>query len=912
MKNKIPSEKFINDLSFIFKNFQDVLVSSGEQDKIKYLPWINKKLSLPDINHSTNKISQLYSISFQLLNMIEENIAVQYRRKLENNNNFSELRYLFPGVFNNVKDIDKNALMEAFDNIIIEPVLTAHPTEAKRTTILEHHRELYLQLVKLENPIWTQQEKEQINKDIKSILEKLWGTGEIYLEKPDVISEVNNILHYLVNVFPNVLPTLDQRFKYFLCKYGIDEDFILEYNIYPHISFGTWVGGDRDGNPNITAEITLKTLELLRTNALKIIYNSLYNLSKRLSYTDAMLSDIHILENKINEYKNKLTERLNLISHKNDNETIRQFINLMCLRLPINIQNNKFNKIESFDFAYKNSYELLDDLYFLNDVLKKNNLINAAKTDLRNVILLVKSFGFHLAKLDIRQNSIYHEKVIVDILKKTVDIDYLSMNEDERKRFLINELENIRPFTNKNLSYGKDVDETLNLMHNIFDFMKNYSKHAIGSYIVSLTQSVSDLLEVYVLACEAGLIIKENGKIYSLINVVPLFETIEDLQRAPEILDEFLSLSIIKNSLEYQMKLNNYKYPTQEIMVGYSDSNKDGGIITSRWEIYKAQVKLNKIAEKHGIKIKFFHGRGGTISRGGGPTHKFIETIPDISSGKLKITEQGETISQKYSNFLTAVYNLELFYAGVFQKYLNTNNLVDEKIYDIMELLSKYSFDKYRSLVKDKDFIIFFKQATPIDVLQNIKIGSRPAKRTNVDTIEDLRAIPWVFSWNQNRFFIPNWYGVGSALENLMLNYPETYNFICENVSSNVFLEQLFSNIETGIASASLKFIKKYSQLVEQSDIRDKFLKDIVDEYLMTEKHLKNIYKKDLKTRHPRLYVTINYRNEPLEVLHNIQIKLLKKWRKAVNNNQFTKAEKILTQLLVNLNAIASGLRNTG
>jgi len=911
---KLPSFKFINDLNSLIVQFQEVLKSTNNKQYIKYLPWVGKlhENSKDEINK--DKLFQLLSISFQILNMVEENIAVQYRRKLEINNDIEKLQYLFPGVFNQIKNYDKNKIIDGLKKIYIEPVLTAHPTEAKRTTILEHHRDLYLLLVKKENPIWTKIEREQIDNEIRSILERLWFTGEINLEKPNFISELNSILHYFNNVFPNVLPTLDQRFRYYLQQIGISENEIITNNIFLNIKFGSWVGGDRDGHPFVTPEVTKYTLMEMRKNALRIIFSTLNNTAKKLSHSNNLTPIYDELNNKIIEYKNLLQSRLNSIPYNNTNEAFREFINLIILRLPIKYEQNKFVELYDFPESYKNSNELINDLNIMLKALKFANSHNVIINEIRNLLVIVKTFGFHLAKLDIRQNSAYHENVI-DLIIKTIYsnlIDYKKLSDLEKCRFLQNELEQIRPFTNINYPV-KDVAKTqLELMDILYNHISKYGFNGIGSYIVSMTKDVSDLLEVYFIAREAGLIQKDGEKIYSLISVVPLFETLDDLEKSPKILRQFLNHHITKNTLEFRKKLFGYDFPVQEIMVGYSDSNKDCGILASRWGIFKAQIDLTKVASEYGVKLKFFHGRGGTISRGGGPTHKFIESIPDISSGQIKITEQGETIAQKYSNFLTAVYNLELFYAGVSQKFLNQNYEPNITVYAIMDLLSEFSKNKYKALIEDENFITFFKQVTPIDVLENIKIGSRPAKRTNLNTFEDLRAIPWVFSWNQNRYFLPNWYGVGTALLTLKKEKPELFSYLVENIENEIIMDHIFSAVEVGIESASIEFIKKYAKLVEDDKIRNKFLNLILDEFHLTKNLLKEIYKSDLKHRHPRLYITINYRNKPLRILHNYQINLLKKWRDANSKNNEKIANEYLKSLLININAIASGLRNTG
>lgn len=444
--------------------------------------------------------------------------------------------------------------------------------------------------------------------------------------------------------------------------------------------------------------------------------------------------------------------------------------------------------------------------------------------------------------------------------------------------------------------------------------ISNYEHYAIGSLIVSMTRSVSDLLMVYLLSREAGLTeFSPNGIIITL-PVVPLFETIEDLKNSPAIMDKYLSQPVVRNSLLYQQKINNLKEPVQEIMVGYSDSNKDGGIIASAWHLYKAQKDLINIGEKHGIKIKFFHGKGGTISRGAGPTHWFLRSLPDGSvAGNIKITEQGESIERKYANRTNAAYNLELLVAGsvalsVLQKKKKKD---DSESTEILEIMSEESLKHYKDLTQDDDFITFFREATPIDAIESSRIGSRPSRRTGKKTISDLRAIPWVFSWSQSRFNLTSWYGVGSTVKMLKEKHPDKFSRLKELMLSDNLIRYIFTNIDTSLIATDEEIMENYASLVRSEKVRDKILGKIMNELKITREMISALIERPFEQRRKSHYYSTILRAEALNYLHDSQIKLLRTWRE---NKKKTEEEdqELLVKLLKSINAIANAMGNTG
>lgn len=911
-------DKLNSDYISLLKNLRLVLERLGEKSITYLLPSLDENdKDLNKVNHLPEKAVELLSLSFQLLNMSEENVAAQYRRSIENSEDSKSLPGLWPFSIEKMKNygLSESEILETIKSIHIEPVLTAHPTEAKRATILEQHRELYLLIVQLENQMWTPYERKEINKKIESVIERLWRTGEIYLRKPDVISEIRNIEHYLKNVFPIVLPILDTRLKQAWEESGFSKTVFQDASDFPKVSFGDWVGGDRDGHPFVTPEITSYVLQRFRNLSMEMYNDKLIELSKNLSLSDYLQNPPKSLLDAIKKYSNLLGELGKECIERNPDEPWRQFCNLIRYRLPS--EENK--KSIPVSYLYKNKSEFSQDISILKNSLDSVKATRLVETEIFPLERWLITFGFHMAHLDIRQNSSYHEKAIDQILKSAgiANPDYSLMSEEERLAFLDKELSSPRPFLLPSISAGLEADNLLATYRTIQTHIQANGYAGIGSFIISMTRSVSDLLLVFLFFRESGILVNTEFGLVSPIPIVPLFETIDDLENSSAILDSFLSKKIVLNSLKYKKKIDKSTNSIQQIMLGYSDSNKDGGILASQWNLYRTQNRLTKIAQKHGIQLNFFHGRGGSISRGGGKTHRFLDALPHESlTGNIRMTVQGETIAQKYANKINAVYNMELFLATATKvtarhKFRSKKNHPSESI---VSKLAKRSGEVYAELLNSEGFIEFYSQATPIDAIENSRIGSRPTRRTGSRTIADLRAIPWVFSWNQSRFYLPNWYGSGKALQELKEHSPKEFSIIQSEVEEWHFLKYAILNVETGIHSAKLSQMTAYSQLVEDVTIRDKFLKLISEEFNRTRDILNELFNHiPVEKRRPKMIQTIAMRERSLEILHAHQISLLKKWRDSVKNGaEDSEKESLLQPLLLTVNAIASGLRTTG
>ncbi|MBN1820008.1 MAG: phosphoenolpyruvate carboxylase, partial [Prolixibacteraceae bacterium] len=597
------------------------------------------------------------------------------------------------------------------------------------------------------------------------------------------------------------------------------------------------------------------------------------------------------------------------------NEAYKLFVLLLIRKLPVNIGKAQSFELEDKKGSYSRSLQLINDLEILKDALLVKNYSSLACNSVNRAINFVKTFGFHLAELDIRQNSQYYSKAFEQLvaISNPLNKNTGSWNEKSKMILIEEELRSNRPFIRdfKTLPVeAKNVIDTFTILRQHID---KYSEIALGSLIVSMTRNVTDLLTVYLLAKEAGLTFFDKTLI-SKLHIVPLFETIPDLIDSPSILEKYFSYPEVQNSLEFQRKQKNLSGKIQEVMIGYSDSNKDGGILASTWFLYKAQKEISEVGMKFGIKIKFFHGKGGSISRGAGPVHWFLRSLPhNTLSGKFKITEQGESIEKKFANKINAVYNLELMVAG---STLNTllhqlQENQDNEVSEIMEYMGKESYEIYTRLLNNDHFLEFYRQATPIDVIEESKIGSRPARRTGKQTFSDLRAIPWVFSWGQARYHITSWYGVGSTLQKMQNEHENKYLKLKKLIRENQFIRYVLTNIDTSLASTDEKIMKMYAELVKDRNVKNSILTLLLDELKLTRSLMAELLGRSIKERRKNHYYSTTLRAEALDVLHKNQVRNLKQWRKIKGNN--TKEEKeILNQLLISVNAIANAMGNTG
>ncbi|RZV40874.1 MAG: phosphoenolpyruvate carboxylase [Acidimicrobiia bacterium] len=898
----LDSAKVDADFAFLLDAFSEVLEELGAGDVAAALPWRGAGSETGrTASVDQRRLTQALSIAFRLATLAEENASAQHRRDLENQQGLDAVSGLWGRTLSDLSAAGHtpSAIAGALAGVEVEPVLTAHPTEAKRATVLEQHRALYLHLVAGENQMWTPAERDLIREDVKADLERLWRTGDIFLERPGVADELRNVVHYLLRVFPEAIPRVDARLRSGWQAAGFDP-MLLDHGRLPRLSFGTWVGGDRDGHPFVTADVTRRTLGELHRNAVELIDGSLQTLTVGLSLSDRLVDVPSALSDWLSASAEAAGGAGRRAIERNPEESFRQCVNLMRARLPGGPASN----------PYRTASELVADLTLLHDWLVEVGADRLAHHDLEPAIRLAETFGFHLARLDIRQNSRFHDLAVGQLLAAARVPDGESFGEwDEASRLelLATELQSPRPLARPDAELGDEAKAVLACYRVVRAHIDERGPEGLGSLIVSMTRSVSDLLAVYLLAKEAGLATIERGELRCLLPVVPLFETIDDLEAGPGILRTFLQHPVTGRTLE--ALTGDGASPSQQVMIGYSDSNKDGGILASLWGLYRAQEALAGVGEAEGVAIRFFHGRGGTISRGAGPTHRFLRALPPGSmSGSLRLTEQGETISQKYANRITAEHHLELLLAGAAGSAIGTPaaRAIPHHLEPVMDDLAAASRTAYAGLLQRDRFVEFFRLATPVDVIERSSIGSRPARRTGRATLADLRAIPWVFAWSQSRYFLSGWFGLGSALEGLRSADGATFQDLLDHVFDWAPLHYIISNAATAIANSDAEVMEMYAGLVGENGLRSEFLPSILEERQRTLEILEEIYGGRLSDRRPNIARTLELRAPALRPLHERQIDLIGQWRADPDDDS------LLDELLVTVNAIAGGLGSTG
>lgn len=896
-------------LTFLIDSLSDALTSLGEDELIPFLPWRN---CTPE-STPPEGTQQLYSIGFQLLNMVEERVAAAIRRVRENELGAVTIRGLWARSLNDMKELGLNEdqILDVLKDVKVEPVLTAHPTEAKRATVRERHRAIYEELARSEHPKYTDRERRRIKATISAAMETLWRTGEIHMTRPDLKQELRTALYYLREMFPSVLNRLDTNFTEAWRDAGFSVDKLRNSGKLPQVTFGTWIGGDRDGHPLVTPEVTFNTLADLRYHSIVLMRKELKNLAFHLTISRQFQEIPAPLTERIQELSHQLKNPSYAadILHQNREEPWRQFVYL--------IRGMLFDTVNCEGAGYQRPEELDADLALLEKTLLTTGCLQLIKLHVTPLRHKLSIFGFHLATLDIRQNSEYHDKAVTQLLTAAGIPDgenFETWSEEKRCEFISAELRSARPFLHDSASAGAEADSVLDTYRVIAKQIAKYGMGGIGAFIVSMTRSVSDLLVVYLLQREAGILVQVGGGLASPIEVVPLYETKSDLDSSQDLLAGFLDHPVTQRSYKLRYQDGN---PFQQVMLGYSDSNKDCGILSAQWSLYRAEKAMVEIAAQRGIRLNYFHGRGGTISRGAGPTQWFMEALPHGSlSGHFRMTEQGETIAQKYANLSNATYNIELLIAcaastAAKHKYAPAP---EDPCIQFMPKLSEGSEAAYQKLVRTEGFIAFYREATIIDALENSRIGSRPARRTGKKdfSLSDLRAIPWVFSWTQTRFYLTGWFGVGSALNTIKQNSPADYQALKDGLKQSTFLQYALTNVETNLASANRELMITYGDLCTDETLKDRFMGIILEEFDLTKELISDIFNSDFDQRRPRMSKTLAIREEPLKVLHNQQVQLIKQWRALKAEGKEEEAESLFPKILLSINAISSGLKTTG
>jgi phosphoenolpyruvate carboxylase len=768
---------------------------------------------------------------------------------------------------------------------LIAPVLTAHPTEVMRKSMLDHRNRIAV-LMRLRDAGRTETpEGELIEQGIARQIALSWETRALRRERLYVMDEVDTALAYLRDIFLPVVPMLYARWERLLGERTIS-----------FLRPGSWIGGDRDGNPHVTAD----SLRLALSRAAQAL------LADYLEQVNALGAELSISNElaEVSEAVAGLALRSGDINPARADEPYRRAISGIYARLAAT-----YHKLTGRAAprpasvaaeAYPSAQSFREDLDVLAHSLERNSQVglNDGGT-LGRLIRAVETFGFHLATLDLRQNADVHARVVEELLRVAgVSPNYQTLDEPARVALLRRELASERLLASPYASYSQETLSELAIMHAAADAHETYGAACIATYIVSKCESVSDLLEVHILLKEAGLY-RAQGTARASIMAVPLLETIHDLERAPELMDAWLQLPEVAALTAGQ--------GYQEVMVGYSDSNKDGGYLTSVWSLYQATASLAEVFERLGIRMQVFHGRGGAVGRGGGSSFAAVRAQPSGTvRGRIRITEQGEIIAAKYGTREGAAANLESLTAATLLASLESASLSDEsrrRFAGAMDTLSKEAFRAYRSLVYETaGFTQFFHQMTPLAEISQLKIGSRPASRTNSQRIEDLRAIPWVFSWAQARVMLPGWYGVGQALK----SFADT-SLLREMLEAWPFFRSTVDNLEMVLSKSDMGIAARYATLVEDRSLADALFGRVRDTWLATQEGLLTITGQSrLLEKHPALDASIRLRLPYIEPLNLLQVELLKRHRGG------EKDPRVREGIQLSINAIATALRNSG
>jgi len=707
-----------------------------------------------------SKALRAQGIWFQLLAIAEQNRDMRNRRLIETEQGIDRVQGTFAHAFQQLRErgIKAEQVQKALDELRIRPTLTAHPTEAKRVTVLECYRRVYLRLHELESSHWTPREREQLQDSIRNEIELLWLTGELKLEKPTVDQEVAWSLYFfqenLFDVVPQLMTKIETEFRRHFPEH--------ELQVPAFISFGSWVGGDRDGNPFVTSEVTRRTLWETREAVLRRYIDRVTHLIRLLSISERAL---HIPADFVG-YVAECLDRLPAARHlaeRNPGEIFRQFLGYLRLKLITTLEDSANRELPDSDSGYRTADALIQDIESMYQALRTAGAANIADSLLLPFLREVSIFRFSTVRLDIRENTLRINQTLAELYRQQHGSEAPATDSEEWKRWILSALATPRTATRKTADLSNEARETLDTFRVIAELRQTIDREAFGALILSMTHSATDVLGVYLLAKEAGLYADSAGMEGCTLPVVPLLETIPDLRRAPAILRELLAVPVVQRSLARQRKV-------QEVMVGYSDSNKDGGYFAANWELAKAQRQMVRVGQEFGVSISFFHGRGGSVSRGGVPTGRAIQATPaGTIRGMFRLTYQGEVVSLKYANRGTALYQTELLGASVLSHVLLSQQEAEKlplhEYEEAMEALSGTSWTAYRKLMERPDMLAYLQGSSPLEELSMLNIGSRPARRTQAQTLTDLRAIPWVFAWTQNRHMVTNWYGIGSGMQ---------------------------------------------------------------------------------------------------------------------------------------------------
>jgi phosphoenolpyruvate carboxylase len=887
-------------------------LSKGEnQQKRQQLDQLINKLD-PE---TLTQVVRAFSIYFSLVNIAEEAYQHQQRRRQCRSSgpawpgSFSATLY----EFKHSNNINAEQLQTIFDHLAYYPVITAHPTEAKRRMVKEALRRIFVTSEQLDDTRLSKIEREEITKQLESEIQILWKTDEVRIRRPRVEDEIRTGIGYFQDCLFDSVPATYRSMEKAAAK--IYHEGGGKVTVPSFLRFGSWIGGDRDGNPNVTPETTAFALRLQARAVLLEYLNRIANLTRTLTLSRSLCQPTAEFINALKAYEPLAERAFSGDTDRFANEPYRRMLFLVRYRLERNliaIKNLLDERTpDSSENAYNNEKEILHDLNLIRESLIHHGDDRIADSDLKDLIRLIETFGFFLMYLDVRQESTRHTSAVSEVLKQNYgNNNYDNMSEEQRLATLseLTASGNIPDIDISKLS--EKTRETLTVFDVMLQMQQEISSRAFGAYVISMTHAASHVMEVMFLARLRGLISCDGDDWHCQIHISPLFETIEDLAHIEIVMEKLLGDATYRRLLSTSGNI-------QEIMLGYSDSCKDGGILASGWSLYEAQRKITAIASRHDIECRLFHGRGGTIGRGGGPTHDAILAQPaGTVFGQIKFTEQGEVLSSKYSNRETALYELTMGTTGLLKA---SRYIVEEPPTDNNEFMAILStlVDKgeaaYRGLTDNNPQLLdYFYEATPVNEIGLLNIGSRPSHRNKGDrSKESVRAIAWIFGWAQSRHTMPAWFGIGSALSQWVNNDKDKIATLQEMYRQWPFFRALLANTQMALFKADMDIAQQYSRLCINSETCGQIFQRIRDEYQCTiDNVLKIADSSHLLDETPELALSLARRDPYLDPLSHIQITLLQRYRDESLSEEGRATW--LDPLLRTINAIAAGMRNTG
>ncbi len=859
-----------------------------------------------------------FSIYFSLTNLAEETFEHRARR-LEVSKGGKLWFGSFDATLREFKDqgINEDKLAELLSESRYMPVFTAHPTESKRRTVLEGLRRIFTTAEQLDDPLINDENREEIERELRAQIQILWKTDEVRNHKPTVMDEVANGVYYFQESLFEAVPTTYRMLERGVKRiYGKTESGEPIVPVPSNIRFGSWIGGDRDGNPFVKPDTTRYALRKQAITVLEEYIVRVTELSKVLGHSTAFFEMPRRLKVSLEADADFEIHALGDRAFRYQDVPYRRKLFVMRYRLEQNLSRVKARmeglSDKEFGDYYATETEFLDDLNVIQSSLISSGDEVIANGRLRDLIRLVESFGFYLLHLDIRQESTRHTSAVADIFKHQFEsIDYQSFDEAGRIELLGQCIKDSRMVAVHWDHISEETQETLAVLDVIKEMRTEISTHAFGTYVISMTHQASHIMEVMFLAWLRGLAGKnEADEWFCDLMISPLFETVEDLEHVDIVLPRLFAQPVYSALLQASGNL-------QEIMLGYSDSCKDGGIMASAWTLYQAQKQIIDITNKHGIQCRLFHGRGGTVGRGGGPTHEAILSQPrGTVHGQIKFTEQGEVLSFKYSNEETALYELTMGVTGLLKASCTISSSSEaepEEHLKAMAELTRIGENAYRDLVDNTEGLFdYFYEATPVTEIGLLNIGSRPSHRKKADRSKSsIRAIPWVFGWAQSRHTVPAWFSIGTALSTWQENDPVRMQRLQEMYQQWPFFRALLSNAQMALCKAEMEIAHQYSELCSDKNLAEAVYSRINGEYHTAISHILEIAQIDeLLEENPKLALSLSRRDPYLDPLNHIQIAMLSRYRN--EDAEDAERDRWLNPLLRSINAIAQGMRNTG